>query len=134
VSTILSILFGGVTVAILNHYMGIKREIDQHQRERKEKQYRSFLKNLIGFFDGWEDKDKQRKFMEELQTNAFLYASKKVILLAQEYAGSFNDGSAKSGDRDKIANRLRVAVREEMGIDIEHPLGEDEIKLYKLNG
>ncbi|MFH1353916.1 MAG: hypothetical protein ABIH36_01385 [bacterium] len=86
---ILSILslfgLGGIIGAYINHLFEVKRETQRRIAERKETQYKIFLENLIGFFDGWEDRDKQNRFMEELYTHAPLYASDEVIRLSNNY-------------------------------------------------
>lgn len=55
-----SLGLGGLIVAVFNHYTGKKREIEQRKNEIKEKQYKKFLENVIGFFSGWEDRSKKK--------------------------------------------------------------------------
>lgn len=131
---ILTAILGGLAVHVFDYFMGRKREIEQHQRERKEDQYKKFLENLIGFFEGWEDKDdRKRNFMEELYTHAPLYASTEVIKIANKYVESFTNKKLTSEERDKIANKLVISIREEMGIDKKHPLKENDVRRYKLD-
>ena len=119
VQTILSILallgIGGVIGAYFNHFFERRREIERRIVERKEEQYKNFLENLLAFFEGWSNKDKKKKFMNELYTHAPLYASDEVIKLANEFLKSFRDKDLKQGGKSDIYYRkLVLVIRQEI--------------------
>ncbi|MBI2051211.1 hypothetical protein HYT33_00410 [Candidatus Roizmanbacteria bacterium] len=115
--TILSILsllgIGGVIGAYFNHLLEKKREMELRVVERREDQYKRFLENIIGFFEGWIDKERQKNFMEELYTHAPLYASDEVIKLSNKYLKSFSS-KKDSSERDKYYKELVVIIRKEL--------------------
>src|SRR3989344_2191419 len=111
-------------------------------REEKERQYRDFLNNLMGFFKGWEHwggvsgKDRKKQFIWDLHTNAPLYASDEIIKLANEYLESFElDNPKPTKQRDKIYAKLVLAIRRELFSisDQKTQLSEDDIKIKMLN-
>ncbi|MGH7157507.1 MAG: hypothetical protein ACREGD_00300 [Candidatus Saccharimonadales bacterium] len=128
-----SLSLGGLVVALFNHFAGVQKEIEQHKRERKEDQYEKLLENLPGFFTGTENKEKKLRFMEELNSNALLFASSKVIRLGSEYIGSFANKKITSSARDEMANKLVIAIRDEIGVDNKDSLGVNDIRRYKLD-
>lgn len=115
--TILPILgslgIGGIIGAYFNHFFEKKREMDLRIVERREDQYKRFLENIIGFFEGWIDKERQKNFMEELYTHAPLYASDEVIKLSNKYLESFSS-KKDSRERDKYYKELVIAIRKEL--------------------
>lgn len=129
-----SLGLGAIIVAIFNHYAGKKKEIEQHQRERKEDQYKKLLDKLTGFFEGTINEDKKKEFMLELSTNAMLFASSKVIRTANEFLEAFiGENKLSATERDKLSNKLVLAIRDEMGVDKKDKLNVEEAKRYKLN-
>ena len=133
-SRIVTFLSGGIIVAIFNHYAGKRKEIQQHQQERREGQYIELLDNLAGFFEGTGSKDKKSKFMLELSTNAMLFASTNVIREATKFLEAFNKESRLSvEERDKLANSLVLAIRNDMKVDRWHKLSLNELKRFKLD-
>lgn len=140
IETILSILgllgLGGIIGAYLNHFLERKREIERRIIERKEKQYRNFLENLLAFFEGWNDKEKKKRFMNELYTHAPLYASDEVIKLANEFLRSFRDRDLKQGGKSDIYYRkLVLVIRQEIKkLNGEgSSLKEDDFEILQLN-
>jgi uncharacterized membrane protein (Fun14 family) len=137
IETFLSFLaalgIGGVIGAYVNHLLEKKKEIELHFQERREDQYKKFLEYLIGFYQGWAKKEVQQEFMKELYTHAPLYASSEVIRLANKYVGSFANKAISAKKRDKIANKLVIAIRKEMKVDTKDPLEVKDIKRYKLD-
>ena len=118
--------------SLIGNYQGHRLEIKQHKRERKEDQYKKFLEDLIGFFDGWEDKKRKKNFLEELYTHAPLFASKKVIKAANEFLSAFEDGNnGEHGDEAYI--KLVMAIQKDMRIKRKDRLDEKDIKIRKLN-
>ena len=127
---------GGVIGAYFNHVFEKKREIELRQRERKEDQYKKFLENLIGFFKGWEDKARQKKFMEELYTHAPLYASSEVIRLANRYLATFKEKGPKQVKKsDSFYKKLVVAIRKDLKTTEKEKLElrEKDIEILKLD-
>lgn len=137
--TILSILallgIGGIVGAYINHLLEIRRETQRRIAERKESQYKIFLENLIGFFEGWENKEKQKKFMEELYTHAPLYASDEVIKLANKYIKSFDKNLSNKGESDDYYRKLVLAIRKDLEkiLSGKSDLEESDIDIQKLN-
>jgi hypothetical protein len=140
VEIILSILgllgIGGITGAYFNHRFETRRETERRIAERKEKQYRDFLENLLAFFEGWSDTEKKKKFMVDLYTHAPLYASDEVMRLANEFLKSFKDGDLKHGGQSDIYYRkLVLAIRKEIKElnKQKNNLKEEDIEILKLN-
>ncbi len=140
IKTILSFLallgIGGIIGAYLNHFLEKKREIERRIIERKEEQYKNFLENLLAFFEGWNDKEKKKKFMIDLYTHAPLYASDEVIKLANEFLKSFKEKDLKHGGKsDMHYRKLIVAIRNEikkLNKD-KSSLKEEDFKILKLD-
>lgn len=135
--TILSLLgIGSVLGAYINHLLEGKRETHRRIAERKESQYKIFLENLIGFFEGWNDEQKKEKFMEELYTHAPLYASDEVVRLANEFLRSFNDKDlTHGGTSDTYYRKLVLAIRKDLKkiLSGKSKLQESDIDVQKLN-
>lgn len=140
IETILSILgllgLGGIIGAYLDHFLERKRETERRIIERKEEQYRNFLENLLPFFEGWSDKDKKKKFMNELYTHAPLYASDEVIKLANEFLKSFRAKDLKQGGKsDTYYRKLVLVIRNEikkLNKD-KSSLSEEDFEILKLD-
>lgn len=134
---ILSLLgIGGAVGAFINHLLEVRRETQSRIAERKETQYKTFLENLIGFWEGWEDKIKQRKFMEELYTHAPLYATDEVIKLSNKYLKSFDKENLEhQGKGDDYYRKLVLAIRKDLKkiLSGRSKLEETDIFIQKLN-
>lgn len=136
--TVISILgllgIGGVIGAYFNHLLEKKREMELRIVERREDQYKLFLENIIGFFEGWVNKERQKNFMEELYTHAPLYASDEVIKLSNKYLEAFSS-KKDSSERDKYYKELVIAIRRELRRlqGEKTDLGEKDIKILKLD-
>lgn len=105
-------------------------------RDAREKQYKDFLNNLMGFFEGWEDEAKKKQFIRDVHTNASLYASDDVLKLAYKFIGSFNVTGSERQTADAIYSKLVLAIRKELNQiqgEIETELTEQDIKVTKLN-
>ncbi|MDO8498926.1 MAG: hypothetical protein Q7S44_04020 [bacterium] len=117
IQTAISILgllgIGGISGAYINHFLEKKREIELRIVERREDQYKRFLENIIGFFEGWENKERQKNFMEELYTHAPLYASDEVIKLSNKYLETFSSKKDKN-KRDTFYKELVIVIRKEL--------------------
>lgn len=102
--------------------------------ERREDQYKRFLENIIGFFEGWENKERQKNFMEELYTHAPLYASDEVIKLSNKYLETFTSKN-DSSERDEYYKELVIAIRNELRkLQSEKTyLTKKDIKILKLD-
>lgn len=138
VQTMISIVsllgIGGIIGVFITHSLEKKREMELRIVERREDQYKRFLENIIGFFEGWVNKERQRNFMEELYTHAPLYASDEVIKLANKYLESFSS-KKDSNERDKYYRELVIAIRKELrNLQGEKTcLKEGDIKILKLD-
>jgi hypothetical protein len=89
---------------------------------------------LTGFFAGTEDNEKKKRFMLELSTNAMLFASSEVIRCANEFLEAFVGGKKLSvKERDKLAENLVLAMRNDMRVDKKDKLTLEEVKRYQLN-
>lgn len=138
VQTVISILgllgLGGIIGAYFNHILEKKREMELRIVERREDQYKRFLENIIGFFEGWVNKERQKNFMEELYTHAPLYASDEVIKLSNDYLKAFSS-KKDSSERDKYYRELVIAIRKELRkLQGERTsLTEKDIKILKLD-
>lgn len=135
--TILGLLgVGTIMGSFITYKLESKKESKRIVLENKEKQYKTFLENLIGFFEGWEDVEKKENFMKELYTHAPLYASDKVIKLANEFLKSFQDRDLKhEGKSDVYYRKLVIAIREDLKkiLNEESKLVENDIDIQKLN-
>ncbi|MBI3984768.1 MAG: hypothetical protein HY344_02385 [Candidatus Levybacteria bacterium] len=137
-----SLGLGGLIGAYLNDRFERNRERELYARERKEDQYKKFLENIIGFFEGWIDKERQKNFMEELYTHAPLYASATVIRLANKFIAAHSSKKPAGGDSDDFYKKLVVAIQKDMkGQTIWHRLkfwekdnlSEEDISIFKLD-
>lgn len=135
--TILGLLGVGTIIgSFITYKLESKKESKRIVLENKEKQYKTFLENLIGFFDGWEDVNKKEAFMKELYTHAPLYASDEVIKLANEFLKSFQDMDLeRKGKSDTYYRKLVIAIREDLKriLNEKSKLIEDDIDIQKLN-
>ena len=138
IQTAISILgllgIGGIIGAYTNHFLEKKREMELRIVERREDQYKRFLENIIGFFEGWENKERQKNFMEELYTHAPLYASDEVIELSNQYLETFSSEKDKS-KRDTFYKELVIVIRKELrNLQGEKTsLTKKDIKILKLD-
>lgn len=134
ISSLTLLGFGGIIGAYFNHLFEKKKEIELHIRERKEDQYKKFLENLLGFFEGWHNKERKKNFMEELYTHAPLYASSEVIRLSNIFLSSFNDKDmSKGGKSDSYYRKLVIAIRKDMGVWERNKLSEKDVDIQMLN-
>ena len=106
-------------------------------RDEKEKQYKAFLNNLMGFFEAWKDDALQLQFLWDVYTNAPVYASDEVLRLAYSYIESY-DKTKKIDDnkRQLIYAKLVIAIRNELNTITGEPksdLKEREIKIMGLD-
>lgn len=135
VLSILGLLgIGGIIGAYFNHLFEKKREMELRIVERREDQYKRFLENIIGFFEGWENKERQKNFMEELYTHAPLYASDEVIKLSNKYLETLTS-KKDSSERDEYYKELVIAIRKELrNLQGEKTdLTEKDINILKLD-
>ena len=138
VQTVISILgllgIGGIVGAYISHFLEKKREMELRIVERREDQYKRFLENIIGFFEGWINKERQKNFMEELYTHSPLYASDEVIKLANKYLETFSS-KKDSNERDEYYKDLVIAIRKELRKlqGEKTDLTEKDIKILKLD-
>ncbi len=135
------ISIGGIIgILITNWYKNkLEQEAENKRRvrEAKEKQYKAFLNNLLGFFDSWKSDVLQLQFMWDLYTKAPMYASDEVLRLAYSYIKSF-DSAGKTDDatRQKIYAKLVLVIRDELSRitgEEESELNEEEIKIFGLD-
>lgn len=135
VISVLTLLGVGGIIGAYSAYLFEKRKVIELQlRERKEDQYKKFLENLIGFFEGWNNEARKKNFMEELYTHAPLYASSKVIRLANKFLSSFKEGNLSHGGKsDSYYRKLVVAIREDLGIWKKDKLKEEDVDVLLLN-
>ena len=119
-----------------------KDRIDQNAenkrkiREAREQQYKDFLNNLMGFFEGWEDEKFKKQFIWDVNANASVYASDEIIRLAYKFIDSFDTKDKKPAEeRDKLYAKLVLAIRKELneisGQKLTE-LKEEEIKVRRL--
>jgi hypothetical protein len=136
-SFILGALSSGVAVAWakdkLEQNSGNKRRI----RETREVLYKDFVNNLMGFRKGWEDKNKMRQFIFDVNTNATVSTSDEVYRLAKKYIMSFDKKKKVSeSKRQKIYAQLVIVMRNELNeLSGESPttLKESEIEVLQLD-
>lgn len=139
---ILNLLGAGFVGAVITHWIDDKLAQNSENRriirEHRELQYKDFLKNLMGYYKGWEDKEKQKQFVLDVNTNAIISASDEVYRLAKSYINSFDGSNEQVGeaDRQKIYASLVIAMRNELNImSGENPttLAENEITVMQLD-
>lgn len=130
-------LISGIVVAWINNKLSQNSENKRKMREVREKQYKDFLNNLMGFYKGWEDKKMQKQFIWDVNTNATVSASDKVYRLARDYINSYDKTKKiEEDDRQKIYAKLVITMRNELNkMSGESPtnLKEEEIKVMQLD-
>lgn len=109
-------IVGGVTTNWINHRLEQNSENKRRIREKRERQYIDFLNNLMGFYKGWEDGQKQKQFVWDVNTNATVTASDEVYRLAKNYIDSFDKTKKQVGEeeRQKIYAKLVITMRNEL--------------------
>lgn len=127
----------GIIGYVIKDKLEKNAENKRRLRDEKEKQYKSFLNNLMGFFEAWKDDALQLQFLWDVYTNAPVYASDEVLRLAHSYIASY-DKTKKMDDakRQLIYARLVIAIRNELNHIIGEPesnLSEKEIKIMGLD-
>ena len=121
----------------------IKAKLDQNAenkrkiRDEKEKQYKDFLRNLMGFFEAWKDEALQLQFLWDVYTNAPAYASDEVLRLAFKYIASY-DKTKKIDDtkRQLIYAELVIAIRNKLNSIVgekKSDLKKNEVKIMGLD-
>ena len=130
-------IIGTVITTIIKNRLELKSENKRRTRDEKERQYKAFLNNLLGFFDKWKDDILQLQFMWEVYTNATVYASDEVLRLTYSYIKSL-DKKNKMDDakRQQLYAKLVITIRNELNKitgESKSDLTEDEIKIYGLN-
>lgn len=112
-------------------------ENKQKIRDEKEKQYKAFLNNLMGFFEAWKDDALQLQFLWDVYTNAPVYASDEVLRLAYSYIESYDKANKIDDDkRQLIYAKLVIAIRNELNSitgEPESDLKESEIKIMGID-
>lgn len=130
-------IIGGIIANAVNHKLEQNSENRRKIRESREKQYKDFLNNLMGFYKGWEDKFKQKQFIWDVNTNATVSASDEVYRLASDYINSFDKKkNMDEAKRQKIYANLVITMRNELNkMSGEKPtsLKEKEIRVMKLD-
>lgn len=126
-------IIGALVGIYFSYILGKKKEIEAHQREKKEDQYKKLLENAIGFWEGWDNDERKKNFMEELYTHAPLYASAEVISCANEFLSSHDSENTNSGKSDMYYSKLVLAIRKDLGVWKKDKLNEEDIKVLKLN-
>ena len=133
----LGALISGVVVAWVKDKLDKNSENKSRVRERREQQYKDFLNNLMGFYKGWEDKDRQKQFIWDVNTNATVSASDEVYRLARDYIDSFDKKKKiDEGKRQKIYAKLVITMRNELNRMSGEPstdLKEKEIRVMQLD-
>ncbi len=133
----LGALISGVAVVYIKNLLEQNSDNKRRVREKREQQYKDFLNNLMGYYKGWEDKDKQKQFIWDVNTNATISASDEVYRLARKYIDSYDKAKKTTeAERQKIYARLIIAMRNELNkMSGEHPtdLKEKEIKVMQLD-
>lgn len=141
IEVILSLGSGGIAGGIVTNWVNNKLEQNSENkrriRELREKQYKDFLNNLMGFYKGWEDKKMQKQFVWDVNTNATVSASDSVYRLARDYIDSYDKTKGvDEAERQKRYARLVIAMRNELNKMSGEPLTdlkEDEIKVMQLD-
>lgn len=130
-------LIGGIVTNWINHKLEQNSENKRRIRESREKQYKDFLNNLMGFYKGWEDKSRQKQFIWDVNTNATVSASDEVYRLARDYINSYDKSKSTNEDqRQAIYAKLVITMRNElnkMSGEKHTDLKEEEIKVMQLD-
>lgn len=133
----LGAIISGIAVAWVKSKLDQNSESKRRVRELREKQYKDFLNNLMGFYKGWEDKDKQKQFVWDVNTNATVSASDEVYRLASDYINSYDKTKeVDEAERQRIYAKLVITMRNELNKMPGEPLTdlkEKEIKVMQLD-
>jgi hypothetical protein len=141
INIILSLGVGGIVGGVVTNWFKNKLEQNSENksriRELRERQYKDFLNNMMGFFKGWENKSFQKKFIWDVNANAPVSASDEVYRLARKYIDSFDkNNKVEEVERQKIYAKLVIAMRNELNKMSGEPptdLKEEEIKIMQLD-
>jgi len=130
-------IISAVVVTIVKNWLDKNSENKMRIKEKREQQYKDFLNNLMGFFEGWEDKKMQKQFIWDMNTNATISASDEVYRLARNYIDSFDKKkNVNEEERQKIYAKIVLTIRNElnkMSGGKDTTLSENEIKVMKLD-
>lgn len=133
----LGALISGIVVTWVKNILEQNSENRRRIRELREKQYKDFLNNLMGFYKGWEDRKMMKQFIWDVNTNATISASDQVYRLARDYINSYDKTKkVEEIDRQKMYAKLVIAIRNELNKMSGEPptdLKEDEIKVMQLD-
>lgn len=134
-------VIGGIVGSAITAW--IKNKLDQNSENRRkirglrEQQYRDFLNNLVGFFEGWENEDFKKQFIWDINANAPVSASDEVYRLARRFLDSFDEqNKLPEPERQKIYAKLVITIRNELNTMSGEPptdLKEEEITVKRLN-
>jgi hypothetical protein len=127
-------IIGSVITILIKNRLELNSENKRRIRDEKEKQYKAFLNNLLGFFEKWKDDALQLQFMWEVYANAAVYASDEVLRLAYSYIKSFDKTKPVNDDeRQQIYANLVITIRNELNKitgGSKSKLKAEEIKIY----
>lgn len=130
-------LVSGIVVTWVKNILEQNSENKRRVRELREKQYKDFLNNLMGFYKGWEDRKMMKQFIWDVNTNATISASDEVYRLARDYINSYDKTKkVEETERQKMYAKLVIAMRNELNKMSGEPLTdlkEDEIKVMQLD-
>ena len=127
-------IIGSIITILIKNRLELNSENKRRIRDEKEKQYKAFLNNLLGFFEKWKDDALQLQFMWEVYANASVYASDEVLRLAYNYIKSFDKAKPVNDDeRQQIYANLVITIRSELNKitgGSKSELKAEEIKIY----
>lgn len=116
---LLKIVVGGVVGFYLKSYLDKRAEIEARDYKAKEKRYQTLLDLARVYYQESQQVGRHReikqkqKFIRELQVDAWLYASDKVLENANLFLDQLDkDYKLKGGGGEKTANYLKAMAEE----------------------
>ena len=96
--------------AVVAWFWNERQNREQEQYAHKEENYKALLSALQGFYEGSQDTEKKRSFLEQLN-QCWLYCPDEVIRKAYDFLEKVQKGDA---DRDGACGDFVAAIRQDL--------------------
>lgn len=96
--------------AVVAWFVNERQKRKQEQYARKEEKYKALLSALQGYYEGSQDTEKKRAFLEQVN-QCWLYCPDEVIQKAYTFLVKVQSGKP---DRDEACGDFVAAIRQDM--------------------